>query len=65
MAGRAEEIAGTLTTRINLPAGGRRLSPQQRAKTKDNLGLWPRFQSELDRKSVVPKVARQNYQGRK
>lgn len=63
----AEQIilAGTSTARIHLPAGGRRLSPQQRAKTKDNLGLRPRFQSAADRKSVVPKVARQNDRGRK
>lgn len=44
---------------------GRRLSPQQRAKTKDNLGPWPRSQSAADRKSVVPKAAWRTDRGRK
>lgn len=53
----AEQImlVGTSTMKINLLSGGRRLSAQQRAKTKDNLGRLPRSQSALDRKSVVPK----------
>lgn len=48
-------LVGTSTMKINLLNGGHRLSAQQRAKTKDNLGHLPRSQSALDRKSVVPK----------